>query len=1025
MFMDAVGSTSAGEQTDPESLRRVMTRYFDEIRTVVERHGGTVEKYIGDAVMAVFGVPTVHEDDALRAIRAAVEIRSRLATVSDELRRDRGISVEWRTGINTGEVVAGDAGAGQRFVSGDAVNTAARLEQAASAGEILLGAETHRLVRDFATLESAEAVAAKGKSEPVATFRLLSVDLSGPTPARRLDLPMVGRQRQRRLLAEAYEQVVDERVCHLFTVLGAAGVGKSRLVAEFLDEVSTDALILQGRCLSYGEGITYWPIAEAIREAASLDESDSDETIRDKLGALISDERDRQAAVEQLGRVLGRFGAGGSREEAFWAVRTLLEALAAKRPVVLVLDDIHWAEPTLLDLIESLAELIRGAPVLLLCVARHELQEKRPAWGGGMSSATTITLEALNDGESRELIANILGQVELSADLVERIGSSAEGNPLFVEEMLSMLIDRGFLERRGGGWVAVTSLSEVSVPPTIQALLAARLDGLPSDERAVIERGSVEGKIFHRGAVAELAPVGLRATVPEHLRALSRKELLRPDRSDFAGDEAFRFRHLLIRDAAYSAMPKEARADLHERFAAWLERVSAEHVAEYEEILGYHLERAYTYRRELGPMDDRAEKLGEAAGGYLGSSGYRALERGDIAAGTKLLRAAVEVTPTGSPGRDLALAHYIEALSFTGEVRAASDLAADESKRALEAGHELGAAQIEMAGMFPMTTLGQLTIVDIIARSEELLRIFQREGDEWGMRLATLEIGRHRFFAGRAREAAETFENGIRRFPESAPHFIGWLLSTHYWGSTPVEEAFVTVRKFDTVESRILQALLLRAHGGLNRLLGEFDKGREALQRSKQIEQELGNQPRVDSLLGHFLGPLESDAGNYATAEGYLLQAFENMIARDDTGFSTTVAGHLAHLYIRWERWSDAQIYAQKCLVIAQPDDVEANASGSSAMGRVAAHGGDFETAEMLCPTRSRSLPSDRLPRVARAGTRRPSRSASRSRPTRRGKSGLQSSARGVRDARRHRSCCGGTEAPRGDRRRPLIRLGR
>ena len=556
MFMDAVGSTTAGEHTDPETLRRVMTRYFDEIRTIVERHGGTVEKYIGDAVMAVFGVPAVHEDDALRAVRAAHEARIRVQELSDRIRAERGFAIEWRTGINTGEVMAGDAGAGQRFVSGDAVNVAARLEQAAPAGQVLLGPETYNLVRDNVQAEPADPVAAKGKSVPVAAYRLVSMLAGGAPVARRLDSPMIGRLRQRRLLAEAFEQVVDERACHLFNILGAAGVGKSRLVNEFLASLGDTAQVLHGRCLSYGEGITFWPISEAVREAAGLTEEDDDDAVRAKIGSLIDDERDRIPVVERIGTLLGRFAANGVAEETYWAVRVLLESIARVRPVVLILDDMHWAEPTLLDLVENLADWVSDAPLLLICVARQDLLEARPGWGGGKKYATTLTLEPLNETESRELMTNLLGEVDLGGGLEQKIAAAAEGNPLFVEEMVGMLIDNGFLQRSNGGWAATSDLSNVAVPPTIQALLAARLDRLPSPERTVIERGAVEGKVFHRSAVAELAPEDLRASVPDHLRALSRKELVRPDRSDFAGDEAFRFRHLLIRDAAYAAMPK-------------------------------------------------------------------------------------------------------------------------------------------------------------------------------------------------------------------------------------------------------------------------------------------------------------------------------------------------------------------------------------------------------------------------------------------------------------------------------------
>ena len=951
MFMDAVGSTSLGEQADPESLRRIMTRYFDEIRTIVERHGGTVEKYIGDAVMAVFGVPVVHEDDALRAVRAALEIRTRLATVSGEMRTQRGAEVAWRTGINTGEVVAGDAGAGQRFVSGDAVNTAARLEQSAQATEILMGEETQRLVRDDVVSEPTDPVSAKGKTIPVRAYRLIDLTAASGQPRRRLDAPMIGRQRQRRQLAQAYEQAVDERVCHLFTILGSAGVGKSRLVAEFLDEVGTEAQILRGRCLSYGEGITYWPVAEVVREAADLTDDDTDDALRQKIGELIDDDSDRAQVAERIGALLGRFPSSGVSEETFWAVRTLLESLARTRPLVLVLDDIHWAEPTLLDLIEHLADWVRDAPLLVLCVARHELLEKRPGWGGGKSYATTLTLEPLNEGESRELMVNLLGQVEVSGELVDKIGAAAEGNPLFVEEMVGMLIDGGYLERRGSGWVAMNSLADVAVPPTIQALLAARLDGLPSAERAVIERGSVEGKIFHRSAVAELAPAELRESVPVHLRSLSRKELVRTDRSDFAGDEAFRFRHLLIRDAAYGAMPKEARADLHARFAEWLERAAGAHVAEYEEILAYHLERAYRYRAELGPLDQEARRLATEAARRLGASGQRALLRGDVAAAKKLLQGAVDLLPMDDHGRYGLIADLGHAMTFAGDLRAADSLLAEALAKAKTEGDGLGQAHIEIVRLGALSILGQVTVAQVVERSAELLVIFEAHADELGIERATLELARHQFFAGRAQVAAEMLASrNAQRAPgmTAPPMSYAFRYAALFWGPTPVREAMVETEAFDTSSSKALESTRIRVLGALHGLIGDFDTGRRMLHQSYEIDLMLGRRALATSIGGHQLGPLEHSAGNYEEAERILRTAYEEMSATGDMAFSSTTAGNLAKLYVDMARFDDAERYAQVALETSTSDDFEAQSAGRAAMARVLAARGQHAQAETL-----------------------------------------------------------------------------
>jgi class 3 adenylate cyclase len=534
LFSDVTGSTALGERLDPESLRRVLARYFEAAGQVIERHGGTVEKFIGDAVMAVFGVPRVHEDDALRAVRAACELREVVASLNDELERDYGTRLELRIGVNTGEVVTGTE---ERLATGDAVNVAARLEQAAAPREILLGAETLRLVRDAVEAEPTEPLELKGKRETLVAHRLVTLHEEGPAFARRLDAPLVGRETELRRLHDVFDQAVRDRSCQLFTLLGVAGVGKSRLTAEFLFSLA-DATVVRGRCLPYGEGITYWPVVEVLQQLPPAGE----------LGL-------ERAALEAIEGLLGEGQVVASSEEIAWAVRKLLEAAAESSPLVVLFDDIHWGEPTFLDLLEHVADLSREAPLLLLCLARPELLDRRPAWGGGKLNATTVLLEPLSSGETDDLLEHLLGQAELGHDLRFRIREAAEGNPLFVEEMVALV------EESGDG--------EVSVPPTIQALLAARLDQLEPSERRVLERGSVEGRVFHQSAVQALAPE--ETQVANRLTSLVRKELVRPDKAQLPGEDAYRFRHLLIRDAAYEALPKATRAELHDRFASWLQ----------------------------------------------------------------------------------------------------------------------------------------------------------------------------------------------------------------------------------------------------------------------------------------------------------------------------------------------------------------------------------------------------------------------------------------------------------------------
>ncbi len=452
LFCDVAGSTELGESTDPEALRALLARYFERMKDIIERHGGSVEKFIGDAVMAVFGVPVVHEDDALRACRAALEMRDALPE----------LGIRGRIGLNTGEVVTGTE---ERLATGDAVNVAARLEQAAEPGEVLVGPETIRLVHDAVELGEERHLELKGKSEPVAAHPLLAVvgELK-----RRSDVPIVGRDRERRALDDAWERVRSERGCHLFTILGAAGVGKSRLTAEFVGSLD-DVPVVRGRCLSYGEGITYWPLVEVVLQ----------------LGRRPSDPR----AAEAIASLLGESDAAATADEIAWAFRKLLEEAA---PVVCVFDDLHWAEPTFLDLVDHVADWSRDAPILLVCIARPEFLDRRMTWAGGKLNATTVLLEPLSAEETDELIEGLLGDAPLDDTLRGRIRDAAEGNPLFVEQMLAMV------EESPNG--------DVVVPPTIQALLAARLDQLDAAERGVLERGSVEGKIFHRGGVEALAP---------------------------------------------------------------------------------------------------------------------------------------------------------------------------------------------------------------------------------------------------------------------------------------------------------------------------------------------------------------------------------------------------------------------------------------------------------------------------------------------------------------------------------------
>ena len=624
VFCDLCDSTALAEHTDAEVVREIVLEYFRVMRDSIERHGGTVEKFIGDAVLAVFGVPVAHEDDALRACRAALEMRASMGNLNDDLHKRFGIRLALRIGVNTGEVVVGDLSTWETFVSGDPVNTAARLEQRASRDGILLGALTYQLVRDSVVVDAAEPIEAKGKAEAVSAYRLISLADGRESPKRK-QVAFVGRTSELATLERLFRQAASERRCILATVIGEPGIGKSRLVGEVTVQLASLASILPGRCLAYGHGITFWPLRQILFKAAEIRDDDSREGARAKLEIRFD-----SAVAARLSSLLGFGGEPVSIEEVQWAVRRSLEALARDRPLVCVVEDVHWAEATFLDLLEHLAERVM-APVLLICTSRPELAELRKEW------PVAIRLNPLQQAEQLALAE------ELGLDERERILvlARASGNPLFCEELTAL--------RRED--------QSAAMPASLSALLTARLDRLPVGAREVAERGSVEGEVFHLGALSALTGRDVRRDID----ALVSSELVLTTHPGLGDEAAFRFKHALVRDAAYAGLTKRLRASLHENFAAWLETKAGERASEYDEILGYHLEQACRYAVELAPRDVRARSLGVRAAKRLAD----AAERGaDIRAGTELLERARSLLEPGSP--DLARVLLLLGRAFEG-----------------------------------------------------------------------------------------------------------------------------------------------------------------------------------------------------------------------------------------------------------------------------------------------------------------------------------------------------------------------
>jgi class 3 adenylate cyclase len=610
LFADVTGSTALGEHLDPEHLKEVMGAYFGAMRREIEAQEGTVEKFIGDAVMAVFGVPAAHEDDPARALRAALRMRERLALLNADLADRHGLALEMRIGINTGEVLAvAEPRPGEGMVSGDAVNVAARLEQSAEPGHIQVGERTVRGTRGF-TFAEVGPLELKGKGRPVGAYRLLGETLERERGVPGLRAPLVGRDRELELLRSLYQRVAEERRPHLVTIYGEAGVGKSRLTAEFLEWAESRdpaPLVVRGRCLPYGEGITYWPLAEILKGEAGVLDTDPPEVALEKIRKVALDLLTPELAPDPVRAAAALAYTVGVEDpevpfrdlpprqvqiEAQAAWRSFFSALSADAPVVVVVEDIHWADPAMLDLLEDLSDRVQG-PALFLSPSRPDLTGRRPGWGGGRRNFSSVALDPLSEDDADRLVSLLLSVEELPRDVHRRILERAEGNPFFLEEIIRQLIDEGRIERAGDRWRAVSGIEEVAIPDTIQGVLAARIDLLEPGDKRALQSAAVVGRVFWAGPVETLLD-GADLALDEGLERLEGRELvLARLGSTIAGEREFMFKHVLIRDVAYESLPKRERAGAHTRVARWIEETLGERTREFGELLAYHYAEAH------------------------------------------------------------------------------------------------------------------------------------------------------------------------------------------------------------------------------------------------------------------------------------------------------------------------------------------------------------------------------------------------------------------------------------------------
>ena len=974
VFALAKVHSTTGEEPGPGVLRDVMSRYFDAMRTALEHHGGTVEKYIGDAVMAVFGLPVRHEDDALRAVRAAADMQAALAGLNEGFRSEFGVDLVCHIGVNTGEVIAtGDASSAQRLVTGDTVNTAARLEQAAGPGEIVLGELTHRLARDEVEVETIPPLALKGKAEPVPAFRLVSVGHRTSTTSA---TPFVGRAAELGRLEACLASATGERRARLVTVVGDAGVGKSRLIREFAERAGTSATVLRGRCLPYGNGITFWPLTEAVGGVAAIESDDSPAVATEKIRAVVragltvgldtevaaGPDEQRDAAGEldrEVDEITDRVAAAINLStaqfpvaELLWGTRRMLEALARDQPLVFIVDDLHSAEATFLDLIDAVVDLAAEAPIVLLCSARQELTERHPDWSKA-HEGDTITLVPLSDDEAGEVVGELLGA--LDADVRRRIAEAAEGNPLYLEQIVSMLVETKAIERQGDRWIARSGAGQLAIPPTVQALVAARLDALGGDERQVIEPASVIGLSFPEEALGELVDMELRPVLDDRLTELAGKELIR--RASGA-DLVYRFGHLVIRDTAYGGLLKRVRAALHERFVTWAERVNRERgrEAEFEEILGYHLEQAFRYRTEVGLVDEAARSVGDRAAAKLSSAGRRALARGDLSAAVSLLQRSIVLLPRETDLRLELLLDLSEGLTLQGSFEEAATTLGEVRTIAAEKGTERYTvrADVTMVTVDQFRTGGAGGAQRALDVADHAIEVLERSHDAAGLARAWRLVMNTHVNQGHLEEASSASERVVAyagqasdgRLASRSASAVAYI-ALH--GPTPVTGAIGECEALlKSVEGdRTSEALILSTLAVLRAMAGDVDEARALYQRSQASLAELGggldaSASSIDS------SRVEQLAGDLETAERELRRDDEALAAIGETYFRSTVAARLAAVLVARGDVEGASRYSELAEEIGDADDVETQVAWRGARARGLAARGDSAQAITL-----------------------------------------------------------------------------
>ncbi len=961
LFADTVGSTALGDAHDAELVRSTMGRYFERMRAIAERHGGTVEKFIGDAIMVVLGVPRVHDDDAERAVRAGLAMRDELV----ELNRELPVQLAARVGINSGEAVT-DPGAGNQFlVTGDVVNVAARIQQGADVGEVLVGALTEQLTRVAIEFEPHEPVVAKGKPTPLRVFTAVRAKSVMPEQARGLPAmraALVGRDRELKVLLGTIERAKADRAVHIVTLLGEPGVGKSRLIGEVLARLRDDIVILRGRCLPYGVGITYWPLIEILRAqtgiAAAADRAKAFASLDAHLAAVLPVSTDLQAIRARMLVLLGLESPAVAlpdvaparvHAEIGWALRRYLEALTADRSAVIVIDDLQWAEPALVEVLDGILDRMRGVPLALICVARPELSESHPRWSVGRTNAATMTLEGLDTAETTTLISRLLDIDDLPAALRAQIATRSDGNPLFCEEFLRMLIEDSRVIFEDGRWRATPDAATVTVPETIVALLAASIDRLGPAEKRALQIASIVGERFALAEVVALA----EDPSPEALDALERKGLILEDR-DAGGPGAMRFKHLLVREVAYGSLSKVDRAAMHESFGEALEAQAGDRRNEFIEILAHHTERSFTLSAELRLERDVLLPRAQRAGAFALAMAERAELRGE----STLMDRFVVVAE--------------RAAAFTDDALLRDESTFLRTRAHLAAGHFDQARSTGVAALVAARAAGN------IARAAQIARTIAVT-ENWAGDLADIEPACR---LARDLSVAAGDDAGVLEMDA--------LLLNFHWGegsfSAFVAGSVPLIEHARALDNDALAARVMHRASGAARLAGQLQIANGYMEEAREIGRRLGLRSQLrdirsseatglwlagdpdgalailDEVGGEAAGDGDANRlvfvlrrkaeilgseGRYAEAVAVGTEALAESTRTGERWSRSEIAGHLAVNLLRVGRTAEAEArYADAAATLRGPEDRAGVAEAAWAEAHLLAARGDYDAAD-------------------------------------------------------------------------------